>query len=209
MGNVSISVPTSYGHYFVLPLLPEFRRRYSDVTLHLDVSNRNIDFMADGFDLAIRGGEQRDSGLIARKLEVAPLVVVATPGYLERHGTPQTIESLAEHDCIQYLHPRTGQPIPWLFQVDGRDVEVKTKGGMACAGDILSAATLVRNGGGVLQTFRAAVETDLQQGTLKELLPDVSGGTRPFSIVYHSNRHMPLRMRVLIDFLIARLGHHH
>jgi len=205
-GTLRMSIPTSFGHSRVLPLLAEFRLLYPDVKVEVQLSNRNIDFVADGFDLAIRGRTPPDSGMIARKLEDAELVVVAAPSYLRRRGTPKTIEDLAKHDCIQFLLPSTGQPVQWLFHVDGRAVDVPTHGSFTCSDDVLGGVTLVRHGAGVLQTFRLVVEDDLQRGSLKELLPRYAGGSRPFSLIYPSNRHMPLKVRVFIDFLVARTG---
>ena len=204
-GLLRISVPTSYGHSRVLPLLPGFQVLYPDVRIDVQVSNRNIDFTAEGFDLAIRGRVPPDSGMVARKLEDAALVVVASPSYLRRRGTPRTIESLQGHDCIQFLLPRTGQPVKWLLKDGEVDVELQTQGSITCSEDVLGAVTLARHGAGVLQTFRVVVEDDLARGTLKELLPQHAGTSRPFSIIYPANRHLPLRVRVFIDYLVEKL----
>ena len=204
-GVVRISVPTSYGHYRILPLLPEFRQRFPDVMVDVQLTNRNVDLAAEAFDLAVRGRVPPESGLIARKLENAELVVVATPGYLRRKGRPTSLEDLQKHDCLQFLYPRTGQPMPWLMRQSSGDFDHPTRGGLCCSDDILGGVTLARHGAGLLQTFRFIVEKDLEQGTLKEVLQTFGGTSRPFSLMYPANRHMPQRLRVLIDFLIARL----
>ena len=95
-GVLRISMPTPYGHYRVLPLLAEFRARYPGVTVEAHLSNRNIDFADEGFDLAIRGRAPSDSGLIARTIEDAELVVVASPAYLRRAGKLKTPDDLVE-----------------------------------------------------------------------------------------------------------------
>lgn len=204
-GTVRISLPTSYGHHRVLPLLPRFRELHPAVELDVQLSNRNIDFAAEGFDLAVRGRAPPDSGLVARKLEDADLVVVAAPQYLRIHGTPNSLEALHQHDCIQFLLPRSGLPVPWLLRQGGRDFELPTQGGMRCSDDILGPVTLARSGAGLLQTYRFIVEQDLRQGSLQEVLSEFSGASRPFSLLYPSNRHMPQRVRVLIDFLVQGL----
>lgn len=205
-GIVRISLPTSYGHYRILPLLPAFREQYPAVEIEVQLSNRNVDFTAEGFDLAVRARTPPDSGLIARKLEDADLVLVASPKYLLRHGTPASLDALQQHDCIQFLLPSSGQTMPWLLRQQEREIELLTKGGLRCSDDILGPVTLARSGAGLLQTYRFIVEQDLLQGTLKEVLRQFGGASRPFSLLYPSNRHMPQRVRVLIDFLLLRLA---
>lgn len=204
-GRVRISAPTPLGHLCILPLLPEFRRRYPLVDLDIHLSNRNIDFIAEGFDLAVRGRNLPDSGLIARRLLDDPLVVVASPGYLARVETPATLEDLAGLDCIQFELPSSGQRVPWLFRKDGVDVDVTTGGGLTCSGDILATITLARHGGGLVQVPRFMVEDDLRRGSLLEVLQAFSGRTRAFSLLYPANRHMPVRVRVLVDFLLEQI----
>ncbi len=206
-GPVRISLPTSYGHCRILPLLPAFGRAYPDVELEVQLSNRNVDFTEEGFDLAVRGRAPVDSALVARKLEDAALVVVAAPDYLRRCGIPQQLADLAAHECIQFLLPRTGQPVPWVLRdATGRDVDVATRGRLRCADDILGPVTLARAGAGLLQTYRFLVEDDLRTGRLQELLPQHAGASRPFSLLYPAKRHMPLRVRVLVDFIVAQLA---
>ncbi len=204
-GKVRLSLPTSYGHYRVLPLLPAFREKYPAIELDIQLSNRNIDFTADDFDLAVRARAPPDSGLVARKLEDAQLVVVATPKYLQRHGEPTSLESLQTHDCIQFLLPSTGQVMPWLLRQPSGDFDLVTRGGVCCSDDILGTVTLARSGAGLLQTYRFMVEDDLRQGSLEEVLQAFSGASRPFSMLFQANRHMPLRVRVLINFLLEKL----
>jgi len=207
VGLVRISLPTSYGHHRVLPLLPAFRARYPEVQLDLQLSNRNIDFAAEEFDLAVRARPLADSSLVARRLEDAALVVVASPRYLRRHGTPKTPQDLAGHECLPFFLPRTGQPIAWLLRDEaGQDLEWPVQGGLRCSDDILGPVTLARAGAGLVQTFRFIVEDELRDGRLKELLPRWAGASRPFSLLYPAHRHMPQRVRVLVDFLLAHLG---
>src|SRR3989344_5997560 len=176
-GLVRFSLPTSYGHCRILPLLPAFAQAYPDVEL------------------------------VARKLEDAALVVVAAPAYLARCGTPHAIADLAAHECIQFVLPSSGQAVPWILRdAAGRDVEVPTQGHLRCADDILGPVTLARAGAGLLQTYRFIVEADLHSGALREVLPAHTGASRPFSLLYPANRHMPLRVRVLVDFLVDRLA---
>ena len=190
----------------VLPLLPAFSQKYPDIEIELQLSNRNVDFTEEGFDLAIRGRTPPDSSLVARKLEDAGLVVVAAPAYLQRHHAPQTPEELERHECVQFVLPSSGQVVPWLLVRDGQAVDWPTQGKLRCADDILGQVTLARAGAGLVQTYRFLVEDDLHSGQLVEVLTAHAGASRPFSLIYPGNRHMPLRVRVLIDYLVRALG---
>lgn len=200
-GLVRISVPTTFGQYALLPLLPAFRARYPDIQLEVQLSNRNIDFVADGFDLAVRAREQADSGLIARKLMDAELVVVATRPYLKQRGTPKTLADLAQHDCVQFVLPSSGQRVQWAFRNGEQDVELTTQGNITCLDDILACVTLAKAGAGLVQTYRFIVDEDIRQGRLVEVLKPYGGRSRPFSLMYLRDRYMPLRVRVFVDHL--------
>ena len=205
-GLLRISMPTPYAHYRVLPLLPLFRKRYPQVQLDVHLSNRNIDFADEGYDLAIRGRAPDDSSLIARKLEDAELVLAATPAYLKRAGKPKTLEDLQTHECIQFQLPSTGRRIPWTFQVDGKDTDVATPGSYCCSEDVLGVATLARSGAGLVQTYRYILEKDLKSGELVEVLPQFGGSSRPFILLYPHARHLSLRVRTFVDFLVEQLA---
>ncbi len=205
-GVLRISMPTPYGHYRVLPLLADFRARYPGVTVEAHLSNRNIDFAEEGFDLAIRGRAPSDSGLIARKIEDAELVVVASPAYLRGAGKLETPDDLIHHDCIQFARPSTGRNLLWVFKQEGKETEMMTHGGYGSSGDVLSGVTLARHGAGIFQTYRFIVEKDIADGTLKELLIPYGGCSRPFVLIYPHARHLSSRVRSFVDFLMERLG---
>ncbi|NWD25298.1 LysR family transcriptional regulator [Pseudomonas yamanorum] len=201
-GLLRISIPTTYGHHRILPLLPKFRALYPQVTVDIHISNRNIDFVAEGYDLAIRVRAQPDSTLIARLLEDARLVVVATPAYLQRAGTPQTLEDLPAHECIQYELPSNGRRISWLFQVDGKEREFAGEAGYSCSDDVLGGVTLAKHGAGLFQTYKFIVEEELASGSLVEVLQPYGGRSRPFTLLYPHGRYVPHRVRAFVDFLL-------
>ncbi|MCG7325660.1 LysR family transcriptional regulator [Achromobacter sp. ACRQX] len=205
-GRLRISLPTPYAHYRVLPLLPAFRDKYPNVDVHVHISNRNVDFADDGYDLSVRGRAPDDSALIARKLEDAELVVVGAPDYLRRRGTPQTLEDLAAHECIQFDRPSSGRRIPWTFQVEGEAVDIVTDGAYGTAEDVLGGVTLARAGAGLFQTYRFVVEDDLRAGRLTEVLQQHGGSTRPFVLLYPHARHISRRVRAFVDFLVDKLA---
>ncbi|CAH0322931.1 LysR family transcriptional regulator [Pseudomonas mediterranea] len=203
-GQLRISLPTTYGHHRILPLLPAFRAQYPQVSVDVHLSNRNIDFVAEGYDLAIRVRAQPDSSLIARLLEDARLVVVAAPDYLRKTGTPRTLEDLDDHECIQFELPSSGRRISWLFNADGKEREVFGQGNYCCSDDVLGGVTLARHGAGLFQTYRFIVEQELANGSLVEVLQPFSGRSRPFTLLYPHGRYMPQRVRAFVDFLLQQ-----
>lgn len=204
-GVVRMSLPTSYGHFRVLPILGQFRLAYPEIRLEIQLTNQNADLFADGIDLAIRARNVPDSGLIARKLEDAELVIVASGAYLASRGAPTSLDDLARHDCIEFERPRTGQVMPWLFRQDNQDVEVTTAGAVCITDDVLGLATAARAGLGLAQTYRFIVSEDLANGRLVEVMKQYGGASRPLSILYPSQRHMPHRVRVFVEFLLEKL----
>lgn len=204
-GVLRISVPTTYAHYRLLALLPKFSEAFPMIDIELDISNRNIDFVEDGYDLAIRLGEPRDSRVIARKLEDATVGVFASPAYLKRHGTPKSLEDLRKHDCIQFVLPSTGRPVPWIFRdKSGNDIDFTFHGRQRVHGDVLGCINLARAGGGVCQSYHFIATEALARGELVEVLRSAGGRSRPFSILYPQNRHMSARVRAFVDFVTAK-----
>ena len=205
-GVLRISMPTPYGHYRVLPLLPSFRERYPQVQVETHLSNRNIDFAEQGFDLAIRGRAPADSNLVARKLEDADMVVVASPAYLKRAGVPTTIEDLQSHECIQFELPSSGRHLAWTFEGSPEDGDVLTSGSYRTSGDALAGVTLARAGAGLFQTYRFVVADDLREGRLVEVLREAGARTRPFILLYPHARYLTSRVRAFVDFLVEQLA---
>lgn len=203
-GTLRISVPTTYGHHRLLPLLPVFRERFPDIRLHVHLSNRNIDFVEEGYDMAVRVRAQPDSTLIARHLEDAQLVVVASRKYLKKAGTPRTLDDLSAHECIQFELPSSGRRISWLFKENGKDREIFADSAYSCSDDVLGGVTLARSDAGLFQAYRFVVEKELADGSLVEVLKPFAGRSRPYTLLYPDGRHVPLRMRVFIDFLMAQ-----
>jgi DNA-binding transcriptional LysR family regulator len=201
-GLLRISLPTTYGHHRILPLLPKFRALYPDVTVDIHLGNRNIDFVGEGYDLAIRVRAQPDSTMVARLLEDAKLVVVASPDYLKKAGTPKTLEDLVQHECIQFELPSSGRRISWLFQENGHDREVFSDGGYSCSDDVLGGVTLAKHGAGVFQTYKFIVEKELVDGSLVEVLQPYAGRSRPYTLLYPHGRYVPQRVRAFVDFLL-------
>jgi DNA-binding transcriptional LysR family regulator len=205
-GVLRISAPTTYAHYRLFPLLPRFVAAYPKVQIEISVSNRNIDFVEEGFDLAIRLGTPQDSRLVARKLEDATLGLFASPDYLKRRGTPKNLADLKTHDCIPFVLPSTGRALPWLFREGGEDVERLLGGPVKVFDDVLGCFNHARAGGGLVQIYHFIADDAVSRGELVEVVKRCGGRTRPFSILYPQNRHMSARVRAFVDFLVLEVG---
>ena len=202
-GLLRISVPSTYAHYRLLPRLPAFRERYPKIDLEINISNRNIDFVEEGYDIAIRLGEPPDSRLVARKLEDVRIGVYASKAYLKKTGIPNTLKQLADgsHTCLPFVRPSTGRVMPWLFMSEGQGVEVMPRGTVRISEGPIGCVMLARAGMGLAQTFEWIAQAHAHE--LVEVLQEFSGRTRPFYVLYPMNRHLSQRVRVLVDFLVV------
>ncbi|WP_274242190.1 MULTISPECIES: LysR family transcriptional regulator [Enterobacter] len=200
-GRVRMSVPTTYAHYRLPPLLAHYNQCYPRVQVELNITNRNVDLIAEGFDLAIRLGQLPDSGLVARKLEDAALLLVASPGYLHRRGKPQTLEELQRHQCLPFIMPRTGRIAPWVFHDEGRDIDWMPGSTIEISDDVLGVVSLAEQGMGICQSYEFIVRDRIERGQLVEVLPHLRGRSRPFSVLFAPHRRQSAATRAMIDLL--------
>lgn len=197
-GLVRISVPTTYGLRRFLPTLPEFRRLYPRIDIDVEISNLSIDFVSEGFDLAIRRGKLDDASFIARKLGNFSFGVFASPTYLEEYGIPEKPADLVSHECGVFVMPHTGRDTPWVF---GRKPELyRPKPAIRIQHDVLGLIAFARASGGLIQMFHFLVERELAQGELKEVLAAYGGCSRPFSLIYPKEVTSRPAVKALIDF---------
>ena len=203
-GLVRLSAPTTYGHARVVPVVARVRARHPEIEVELNISNRNVDFVAEGYDLAVRMGEPADSELVAHKLMDATLGVLASPGYLEARGRPRRLEDLERHALIGFVRPSSGRVMPWIFRrADGSHVSVNPDGALRCTDDFVACVALARAGAGLVQAYHFLVADDLARGHLVEVLPGFAGRTRPFHLLQPPRRELTPAVRVVADALIA------
>jgi DNA-binding transcriptional LysR family regulator len=200
-GRVRLSVPTTYGHHRLPALLQGFVTRHPRVQVELNITNRNVDLVAEGFDLAIRLGALPDSGLVGRRIEDAALCLVASPEYLRRSGTPHDLQELASHTCVPFVMPSTGRVAPWLFRVDGEDLDWPSPSRLEVSDDVLGVVTLAEHGVGICQSYDFIVRDRIERGSLVEVLPELRGRSRMFSLIYAPHRRLSAAARALIDAL--------
>jgi DNA-binding transcriptional LysR family regulator len=202
-GLLRVDVSLPLGTHYVVPLIPEFSTRYPGITLDLSLSDALIDLQRDRIDVAIRMGPLADAGFHARKLGLSRRAVVAAPGYLEARGVPKVIDDLAKHRCLNFNFRRSMDE--WPFIVDGRAVRQPIKGAMLTNnGETMRQMTL--DGLGISRLGLFHIIHDLEAGRLVELLPEYNpGDTEEIHAIFSSQRHMPARVRVFLDFLVEKL----
>ncbi len=200
-GTLRVSLPTTYGHHRVLPRLPTFLHHHPRLHMDVQLTNHNVDFVEEGFDVAVRLGTPPDSRLVARLLEHATLGLFAAPAYLAARGTPRALAELDTHALLPFVRPSSGRPMPWLLRVNGRDVDHGVPAQLRCAGDPLAAVRLAEAGAGIVQTYHFIVAEALARGALVELMPQLGGRTRPFHALYPPHRHLNASVRAFVDFL--------
>ncbi len=204
-GLLRVNSSVGFGERCILPLLGEFAERHPKVRLDLTLTDGVIDLIGERTDIAIRVGSMRDSSLMARRLFSSRRVIVASPDYLKKHGTPKTPEDLDQHNCIGFNFRRSLDE--WPFRDPGND-SVYTK---AITGNIqVSSGSIKRQlcllGVGIGRIGEFHVRPDIKAGQLVPILEDYNGGdTELVHAVYAGHEHLAARIRAFIDFLVERI----
>ncbi|KAA1184894.1 LysR family transcriptional regulator [Rhizobium tropici] len=199
-GRLRLALPGSFGRMWLMPLLVEFLDAYDGVTLDVSFSNRFVDLIGEGFDLAIRLGVLPDSRLVSRKLADRKRMIVASRSYLERHPAPMTPGDLARHDCLIF----SGKPNPflWEFIMPGGDQLSVPVSGPFISDDAEALVLASVNGHGLLYATDWLVTRELSNGRLVPVLdnypvPDEGG----IYIVHPSTQHVPNKTRAFADWI--------
>lgn len=202
-GLIRLSLPLVYSLRHLAPLLLEFADRYPEVALDMDFSDRRSNLIQEGIDMAVRITANLEAGDVVRRLGRGRMVVVASPAYLARHGEPRHPAELINHPCLGYTAAATGQR--WSFLIDGK-LELFTIRSRLQAnnGDVLLKAAEAGLGIAYEPLFSAG--DALQSGALTEILKDFPIPELGIYAVLPGNRHVPHRLRVLMDFLVERLA---
>jgi len=202
-GRMRVSAPISFAVRHLAPALADFQRRFPRVELELGLNDRLVDIVDEGYDLAIRISRLADSSLVARRIASASMVVVASPEYLARAGTPNHPDELAGHSLLIYT--LTPKPEEWTFVRGAETVAVRLKGRLFVNnGDYIEAAAIGGGGIGLLPTFIAF--DALKKGRLVQVLGEWPVPDIGIHAVYPQTRALPAKTRVLIDFLVERFG---
>lgn len=199
-GLVRVTAPVEFQS--LVPVVSDFLKKYPQVQVTLDLSNRYVDLVEEGFDLAIRAGELRDSSLVAKQLASAHFLLVASPEYLKQRGMPKKVEDLRKHECI--VGSASAPHLTWRLCSKNKMVSIPVSGRMSAnhLGAVLLAA---EKGMGIARLPSAHCESGIAAGRLVEVLPNACPTMGKVSAVYPSREFMSPAVRALIDHLSEHL----
>ena len=197
-GLVRITAAGEYAERYVAPAVAEFVVKYPEVSVDLVASMQVVDIIEEGFDIAIRMSSLTDSSLIARKVEQRRIMVCASPSYLKEHGRPKVPEDLRTHNCLIF------PDMPWRFKYPDRIQEIKVRGSWtSSSGRVLVVAA--RQGIGVVRFSEYYLDALVYAGELEIVLEDYEVDDAATWIIYPNRRHLPTRVRYLVEFLLEEL----
>lgn len=207
-GHLRITAPGGFGRRHVAPLVPRFRELHAEVSISLNLSDRVVDLTGEGFDCAVRVGDMPDSSLVSVRLADNRRLCVATPTYLRQHGTPVHPQDLSKFDCLT-LSSDASQTRGWSFKVPKGDaselLHLKPGGPLNCSdGQVLHDWCLA--GYGIAWRSTWEVEAEIAAGTLVAVLEDFAAPANGIYAVFAQAKHLPLRVRLWIDFLKLQYG---
>ena len=203
-GFLRITAPAGFGRRHVAPLVPRFIATHPDVSVSLNLSDRVIDIVNESVDCAVRVGDLPDSSLVSVRLADNRRLCVATPAYLKRAGTPKHPSELSRHECLT-LSSDASQTRGWAFSVDGSVTHLRPRGRVDCSdGQVLHDWCVA--GLGIAWRSTWEVEHEVAAGVLVSVLDDFAAPPNGIYAVFPQRKHLPLRVRLWIDFLKHSYG---
>jgi LysR family transcriptional regulator, regulator for bpeEF and oprC len=202
-GTLRIDVPIAFGRLKLVPLLGAFQDEYPDVRLRITFTDRYIDLIEEGVDVAVRFGALQDSSLIARRLTTTQFNVVGSPRYLAKHGRPKTLDDLKAHNCLAFAARDTRQTRDWRFATADGETTLTPSGTMTLT-DGASMCDAATAGYGLAQLHNYYLDIAIAQKKLVPVLAEFNPRPIPISLVYPQMRHLTPNVRALVDFMVAR-----
>lgn len=201
-GKLRVSAPVTFGTEGLVPALPAYLARYPDVSVELDLSDRVVDLMEEGFEAAVRIGQlPADAPLVARPLGRYRFMICASPDYLARRGTPARPDDLAGHDCLSFSPSLLAA---WRLQRGDEDLRIPVAGRVQVSqGQGLRMAAL--HGIGIVLQPAILLEAEVRAGRLVQLFPDYELPSRPMHLVYLPDRYRSTKLRSFVDYLVETM----
>ncbi len=202
-GTIRMTVPQTFGEMYLMKVLPGFLQQHPAVRVDVHLSDRFVDLVGEGFDLAIRISQLQDSSLVARRISESAIKLVASPAFIRDYGAPKTAQDLTTLPCIFDSNRRDGAR--WHFRKDGEEQVVRIKSRLA-VNSAMAAREAALAGLGIANCPDFAVADALASGDLVDLLTDYELGRCGIYAVYPHRRHLSGRIRALVDYLAACWG---
>nr|WP_315428389.1 LysR family transcriptional regulator [uncultured Albidiferax sp.] len=201
-GLLRVNLQGTLARNFVIPALPAFLQRYPGIELHIGEGDRLVDLVREGVDCVLRAGTLQDSSMVGRRVANLEQITCASPGYLAQFGVPTDLKALAGHRAVNYLSTATGRALPLEFMVDGKLQKLNLPGSVSVTGaDVYTASAIA--GLGLVQVPRYRVQSQLDDGSLRVVLPKLPPPAMPVSVLYPQSRQLSARVRLFADWLQA------
>jgi len=204
-GLLRIQVPRGFGRKVMIPALSEFLGAYPDITVDVTVRDGAIDPGEDGVDVSFVLGNPSRGKFVARQITNIGYAICASPEYIAEHGSPQSPADLADHRCLNYLHPRTGKTRDWVLTMEGRQVALPVDS-VFTGNDILAVHQAALSGVGVAYLMDFLVAEDVKAGNLAVLMPESALKNVPVHACYPASPHRSPRVTAFIDFVQERFA---
>lgn len=198
-GRLRVDIPVAIAKPLIIPNLPDFQAKYPDIDLILGISDQPVDLIAEGIDCVLRIGELPVSSLVGRVLARMTMVICASPAYLEKFGTPESVEDLRGHRAINYFSGRGHVAIPWRLARGTGEHELRMSSGIL-VNDTEAFVACALAGMGLIQVPGCVVKDYLDKGELVRVLPTSRPVHRPLSIMFPAREHLAPQVRVFIDW---------
>ena len=202
-GLLRVNLQGTLAKHFVMPSLNEFLEQYPEISLQIGEDDRLVDLVREGVDCVLRAGPLQDSSMISRRVASMPQVTVASPDYLRRYGSPNSIEGLQDHFAVDYVSSTTGRPMTLDFCVDGEVIGRRLKSKVSVTGADLYTGAAV-SGMGLVQVPRYRIEQELAEDRLRIVLGQFPPPSMPVSVLYPQARQLSARVRVFAQWLARR-----
>lgn len=199
-GRLRIDVPGRIGRLIIAPALPDFLARYPEIDVDLGITDRAVNLIEDSVDCVLRVGPLGDSGHIARPIGTLPLINVASPAYVARHGTPASPDDLADHFAVNYASPSTGRVEDWEW-IEGGEVRTRAMRGRVTVNSAEAYISCCLAGLGLIQIPAYDVRQHIVANELVEVMPDYRAAPMAMTLLYPNRQHLSRRFQVFADWL--------
>jgi len=200
-GRLRVDMTLSLARLVVLPVIKDFQSRFPDVELTLTAADRTVELVQEGIDCVIRAGTPEDSPtLVAKRIGAFEWVTCASPEYLALHGTPASLDALADHESVGYLSSRTGRSLDWNYVVDGESRSIRMRERLV-VNDTDAYVECGLQGLGLIRPGSYMALPHLKTGRLQRVLTEYRAPAVPLSVIYPKNRHLSPTVRAFVDWI--------